>query len=439
MNENAQQKRTRLQDEAVRTLLEKRRVIVAWGTGVGKSRVAVRAADELCARGASRILLLVAETAHKQNWKNEFLDGLGLERARQVCRCITVECYASLEKHRDSHWDLVIADEAHHLRSDLRTGALSTLKTDYFLGLTATLSERGDGDTLISTLRSTFGEFEFLDFSLQEAIDNGILSEPTIYVHVLPLEKITAPQKVVISWGQYRYQKEIECTYDEFTEFIENDVENNPHIKATVTCTAKQGYDLLTKYLDKAKERYEDAKRKLYKAQQSGDPAAVKKYSYLETAAKNEWLQYGSRRKTLVGESKTYFADWLLGRIRDTKYVCFCSSVAQGEALGAQNIISAKRNDNDVVLKEFNEGLRRSIFAVGMIQEGQNLKGIETGVIIQLGGKERVFVQKFGRAMRAKNPVQHIVVMNDTRDVTYYKTAVSGINPKYIHMHKYGT
>lgn len=430
--------RQELQDEAVSTLFSDHRLIVAWGTGVGKSRVAVRVADGLVRRGKHRILLLVQETNHKTNWKNEFVEGLGAERAAEVCRHITVECYASLCKYGNTAWDLIIADEAHHLRSDIRTELLSSLRAEYFLALTATLSERGDGDLLVRTLNDTFGPFRTLDFGLQDAIDGHILAEPEIYVHVLPLDEISAPQKVVISWGEPRWQKEIECSYDEFTEFIEKDRAHNKNIKATVTCTAKQGYDLLTKYLDSAKRTHDDAAHKFAKAQMQGREDAMKKYGWQLTLAKNEWLQYGSRRKSLVGNCKTSFCSWLLSKIGDSKYVCFCTDIEQGKALGGDNIIHSKRNDNASVLEEFNSGKRRSIYAVGMIQEGQNLAGIETGVIVQLSGKERVFIQKFGRAMRSKKPVQHIIVMNDTQDVTYYKTAVQGINPKYIHLIKYG-
>jgi ERCC4-related helicase len=59
-----------------------------------------------------------------------------------------------------------------------------------------------------------------------------------------------------------------------------------------------------------------------------------------------------------------------------------------------------------------------------MIKEGQNLAGIEAGLIVQLGGKEREFVQEFGRALRSRTPEQHLIVFNDTRDVYYYKNAV---------------
>ena len=430
--------RQELQDEAIRTLLENRNLIVAWGTGVGKSRVAVRSAEHIREAGGERILLLVAETAHKANWKNEFLDALGLERARFVCSHVTVECYASLEKYEGTSWDLIIADEAHHLRSDLRTGLLSTLKADYFLALTATLSEKGDGDGLIRTLNATFGLFRTLDFNVQAAIDNGILAEPKIYVHILPLEEISAPQHVVITWGPFKSRREFSCSYEEFVTFIENDRANNTAVKATVSCTAKQGYDLLTKYLNAAKKDYDDASHKYAKAEASGDQAGINKYKWKVQSAKNEWLQYGTRRKALIGESKTAFSSWLLSKMEGKKYVCFCSSIEQGVELGGENIIYAERKDNAAVLDDFNNGSRRSIFAVGMIQEGQNLKGIEAGVIIQLSGKERVFVQKFGRALRSKNPEQHIVVMNDTQDVTYYKTAISGINNDYIHMLRYG-
>ena len=56
-----------------------------------------------------------------------------------------------------------------------------------------------------------------------------------------------------------------------------------------------------------------------------------------------------------------------------------------------------------------------NIFAVGMLQEGQNLVNIEAGIIIQLDGKERSFIQKFGRSLRAEDPVQYIFYYKNTK------------------------
>ena len=119
------------------------------------------------------------------------------------------------------------------------------------------------------------------------------------------------------------------------------------------------------------------------------------------------------------------------------KFVCFCADVDQARQLGGENVIYHQRRDNEKVIKDFNDGRIRSLFAVNMIQEGQNLAGIEAGVILQLGSKERQFIQKFGRALRARYPEQHIVIINKTHDVDFYRNSVEGIDRKYIKMIRY--
>lgn len=431
--------RDQLQAEAVATLLRDRRLIVNWGTGTGKSRVAIQSVVRLLSEGKNRILLLVQETNHKGNWFREFTDCLGEAAGSDVFCSLTVECYASLPKYEGTAWDFIIADEGHHLRSDNRTGVLATMRADYFLLLSATVSDRGDADVMLNTLEMTFGLFRKLDFSLQDSIDNGILSIPKIYVHLLPLERLSEPQVITVEWGNpfARKHHEGSCSFEEY-EYMNANRDRWGTARLHVTCTPKQGYDTLTQFVDAAKRRCDDAQQRLVRAQRGGDPATVKKAAMAATMAKNEWLQFGLRRRNLLGACKTLYAQWLLKQLGNKKYVCFCSDVEHGKILGGDNIIYADRKDNAQVIKAFDEDRIRSIFAIGMIQEGQNLRGIEAGVIVQLGGKERVFIQKFGRAMRSKMPEQHIIVVNDTRDVTYYRNAVANINPQYIRLIRVG-
>lgn len=436
--------RSEMQQRAVGLLLDKHRLIVNWGTGVGKSRVAVDAVDRLSGEGRSRILLLVAESAHKKNWLGEFTSCKGDEKGKELFSLLTVECYASLNKYEGTQWDCIIADEGHHLRSENRTRYLSTLRSDYVLVLSATLSDRRDGDELIRTLIGTFGQFESLHFGVQDAIESGILSEPRIYVHLLPLYKVKARQQVVVEWGKPWLRKEGECEFEDFKQIYENLKERS--VKMTVNCTAKQGYDLLTEWFEQKKKDSDDLLEEI--AGTRGDSRRrelLKQHQYLQ----NEIKQYGLRRKMLLGRSKTSYAKWLIDSyLCKKKFVCFCTDIPQGQALGGENIIHSNRKGNDGVIQAFNDGTIRSLFAVGMIKEGQNLAGIEAGLIVQLGGKERDFVQEFGRAMRARYPEQHLIVFNDTRDVCYYKNAVKagvlpgvaailqsrGIDPKYIHI-----
>jgi superfamily II DNA or RNA helicase len=67
-----------------------------------------------------------------------------------------------------------------------------------------------------------------------------------------------------------------------------------------------------------------------------------------------------------------------------------------------------------------------------MATEGLNLKDIQIGIITQLDGKERLFVQKAGRAMRAEYPVIWVFCYTDTQDTKYLRNVVNNIEEKYI-------
>ncbi len=67
-----------------------------------------------------------------------------------------------------------------------------------------------------------------------------------------------------------------------------------------------------------------------------------------------------------------------------------------------------------------------------MLQEGQNLVDIEVGVIVQLDGQERAFIQKFGRSLRATDPVQFIFYYRGTRDEEYLENVLEGIDKDYV-------
>ena len=130
--------RTEKQNEAIAVLQRDKRLILEWGTGVGKTRVAVHAINNLLlANPAARILLAVQERAHKNNWKKEFMDVLGELRGILVYDSITVDCYASLKNHEGTCWNLFVADEGHHLRGDNKISLLWTICSDSVLFLSA--------------------------------------------------------------------------------------------------------------------------------------------------------------------------------------------------------------------------------------------------------------------------------------------------------------
>lgn len=390
-----------LQEHALELIKHNRRVALQWGTGLGKSRAAIEMANYLTDtyKKPIKILLVVAEVAHKQNWLIEF------RKWNLKSYNITIECYASLKKYRNSHWDLIIFDEAHHLGSDLRMEIIEEFDARHIILLSATLP-----DAIMQGLTEVFGNFKSSKITLKDAIDWKILPKPQVYLIPLELDNTTCNCCITEEWGRADKRVTYKCSYNERWEYMKDRVKY-PNVTLQIQCTQRQKYNYLSEQFEYWKKRFMRTRNEIIK---------------------NKWLQAGSKRKRFLGECKTRPAYELLAKLGDKRFICFCTSIEQVELLGGRNAIHSKRNDSLRVINNFNNKKINNIFAVGMLQEGQNLTDIEVGVIVQLDGQERAFIQKFGRSMRAENPIQYIFYFKDTKDEDYLKNILEGIDNEYI-------
>lgn len=390
-----------IQSKAIEALTNDKRVVLQWATGVGKGYTAVKAIQQL---KPAKVLIVVAETAHKKNWIDEFAKAGGVD---EWATSITIECYASLKNYRDTSWDLIVFDEVHHLGSDIRIDIMGTLKAERVLALSATISDQ----ELLYCLELTFGKFVYSKITIQEAVDNHLLPEPKIYLIPMQLDYMSKDQIIEESWGTNSKRITVECTMQESWKYRKAKKTLYPNMHLIISCSALEKYNYLTDQMDYWMKRY---------------------YATRNEAIKAKALQYGSQRKTLMGETKTSKVFQLLATLRDKRYICFCASIAQAELLGGDNAIHSKKFSNAEVINAFNRGKINNLFAVGMLQEGQNLNNIQAGIIIQLDGKERPFIQKFGRTMRAEDPVQYIFYYKNTQDEKWKNMVLEGIDRTYI-------
>lgn len=394
--------RKNLHQSAVELIIENPRVALLWATGLGKSRAAIEMANYLQDKekdGNIKVLLVVAETAHKSNWDVE------LSKWKFKSNSIKIECYASLSKYRDTWWDLIIFDEAHHLGTDLKIDVLSSMTVDNVILLSATLPER-----TIQAVTRIFGEFIVSKIPLKKAIEWKILPKPRVYLVPLSLDDKHQTCTIIEEWGRKEDRVTYNCSFPDRWTYLKNKYKY-PNATLVIHCTEQQKYNYLSGQFEYWK--------KLFLARR-------------QEFIKNKWLQTGAKRKRFLGELKTDLVRTLLHKIRDKRFICFCTSIEQAEQLGGQNAIHSKRTDSLQIIKDFNRKKINNLFAVGMLQEGQNLTDIEVGIIIQLDGQERAFIQKFGRSLRAEDPIQFIFYYENTRDTEYLKNVLEGIDRKYI-------
>ena len=362
------------------------------------------------------MLIAVAERAHITNWKDEFIKIYG-EESKEILECVTIVCYASLKKYVNTEWSVLILDEAHHINTPIRINALKRIKAKCVIALSATLKR----DT-VNTLEILFGSFIKVKLSLQESIDKNILPEPKIILIPLLLDNRRISEIIEFKRGKSEYAVKVQCNLKDRWQYLRNK-SSYPNLILNMYCTQLEKYNYIN-------EQYE-----YYRNSYLRNPNNVR--------FKNQWLQWGNKRKRFLGELKTKYASSLCYVLKEKnkRFICFCSSINQAEELGKilktkNNIIHSKKQKTQDIINKFNSKELNELYCVSMLVEGQNLNNIEAGVIVQLDGEERVFLQKFGRVMRADSPVQYIFYYKGTRDEEYLNKAIEGIDKKYIKVYE---
>lgn len=402
--------REEIQDGAVKAIQKFHRVSLQWATSVGKSLGAIKMLKAICNEN-SKILLIVAETAHKKNWEEEF-------HKWNFSLPYTVECYASLKNYTDTEWDCIVFDEAHHLQSELRQDIISTILADNIILLSATLHR-----DILESIEAIYGKFFISKITIDTAIKNNILPVPIVYTIPVPLDNTVRTEYFEIKRGKMPKADKYEVDYDDFINNRHQYDRNQYNLYIKVHCTEQEKYYYLEDQIEKEFARFQ--------------------FSGFDERLKYKYLQLCSQRKRFMGEAKTRKAKVLLNKLDEehTRYICFCTSIKQAEELGTNYIHSKMKNPQEVI-DSFNKKEIDSIYAIGMLQEGSNLKDIQAGVIIQLDGVERAFVQKFGRVLRAEEPAQYIfyctVEGRTTQDERYLSRIIKqdengkGLDGEYV-------
>lgn len=327
-------------------------------TGFGKSKLAIDLINHICDRVfrndecPATILILVAKTVHKQTWKNEIKKWGGIKSDY-----ITIECYESLKKYKDSYFDVVIADEMQHL-SEARIDILETIHIhEAFIGLSATI-KRDMRDYFIYSHRA-----EVIKCGLKEAVEDEVLPEPTVYLLPLILDNS------VCKYGTKRFGKEI-------------------------TTTQKGYYDSVSSLIEWYKNKYFNSRNE---------------------RIKNLWLSTAGKRLKWCAEQKEALVLSLLDKFRNYKTLTFCSSIEQSERLGKYNITS-KNKASVKNLEMFNLNKIKHITACNILNEGVNLTNCRIGIFCNLNSSEIVVKQRVGRILRHKSPIIIIPYFKDTRE-----------------------
>ena len=372
-------------------------LLALLSTGIGKTRITIDCINKICDKVFSNendrtdVLIVVDKKVHIQNWKDEFKKWGGV-RTDNVVFC----CYASLHKYAGSCWDVVVLDECHHVGSETRLNALSTINIAYnLIGLSATVPRE---------LRAWFKRkyrTTIVSCTTQDAVNSGILPDPIIYLmplvldnqHVTELYEINKKDSSEPVLGQYKDLWVLK--------------RRGKH--ALIRCTKRQ-------YLNEL-----DGLVQFYKKKAMGG----------STIMKNLWLRACGDRLTYLANAKNRQVQEILTKLKNYRTITFCTNIEQSEKLG-KNCIHSRNKSAQETSNTFNAGKIKHITACHMLNEGVNLTNCKYGIFANINASETIQIQRVGRSLRHKEPVLIIPFFRNTREEELVRKWMENYNKNLI-------
>lgn len=392
--------REEIYNQCVHEISQTNCLLLEAATGIGKTRISIDLTNYLIGskwyqdRKQINILILVAKIVHKSTWKDEISKWGGIHHPTAEIN-ICMECYESLKNHCHEHWDIILADEVHHIASTVRLDFVKTMSFGYFLGLSATIPQK------LKQLFQYRYHAQIVSCDIIEAIDSEVLPEPTILLFPLEIEntrmsetiEINSKVKGPIFYGEYRDKGK--C------------MREKRH--AILKCTQRQKLFELDKLVEWSKKKVTDG----------------------NTGMRQTWLRICGERLEFLADCKLQWVKLILHHLQHERTITFCKTIAQTEKLG-KNCIHSKNKEASSIYESFNRKQIDHITAVNTLNENANLVDCKYAIFCNISSSDIVIPQRLGRAMRHKSPVIVIPYYKGTREEEVITKMLEGFNKDFI-------
>lgn len=394
--------REQIYQECVEKIAKTNCLLMEVATGTGKTLLSIRLANHLLntyygnyqAAPVINILILVAKRVHKQTWKEELEKWGGINHPTAKIN-IRMECYESMHKC-GGYWDIVLADETHHIASEARLELLKAIKFGYFIGLSATIPKK------LKQLFKYRYRAEIVSCDIIEAIEDDILPEPTILLYPLMLDNRQSTE----TW-ELNPKARGPIVYGELKDIWKI---KKQKVHAFISMTQKQKCMEYDKLIEWEKKKYMLTRRE---------------------PLKQSWLFHAGKRLEFLADIKLPIIKDILRKLSHQRTITFCKSIPQAEEV-SKNCIHSKNADSDQIYKDFNTKKINHISAVNILNENANLVDCQYGIFCNFSSSEISVCQRLGRLLRHKEPVIILPYYAGTREEELVKNYIEGFNKDKI-------
>lgn len=360
--------KTKIQKEALKKILPLHNAGVEISMGVGKTLLGLKHMHELSKfmDKSKRFLVVAPKVSIFDSWKSDATK----HKMGHLLDIIDFTTYLSLDK-QGYNYEAIYLDECHSLKYNHEfylTAAQNQGST--IIGLTGTYPRYRTGEK--GEMCNKFCP-KVYEYKTDEAIDDKILNDYRIYVHMIDL----SDRKVIPIKGKNG---------------------------ATWYVSERQNYDYWTD-----------------------------KIHSTSTGQGLQMLRILRMKSMMTYPSKEVYVEQLLAR-RKTKTILFANTQDQADRLAPHSYHSnnPKSAEN---LEKFKSGEIELLSAVEQLSEGVNIPELKSGIIMHAYSNNRKASQKLGRLLRL-NPDDtsgiHILCFRDTVDEMWVKSAIEHFDQEKV-------
>lgn len=380
------------------------RGIVEMATGTGKTAVGLYAIQKLCKDNRKlNVIVTCHSRAILEQWKRECTEKLGIRGSSGYEVAIDTkfvriefETIQKIIRSEEKHADLLIIDEVHHaIKGPEFREVFRKVKSNYFLGLSASMEE-GNVFQILKALDTSI----VFRYGLKEAINDGVLPEFDWFVHPVHLSpeeieefrnltkdilaKLEMVKKDQKSW-EFLKELELQITDEEDLEL----------------------YDLINA-IEKARYRKMEV------------PESLKALAL--SIIRRRWLIHRSlpRIEDAILLAKEYY-DQGKKIIIFTMDIDTCNYI-QEKLSGFSNIfvVHSKLRNPYEHIKRFKECKSGILIGAKMLEEGIDIPDAEVGINVAASKTRLQLIQRLGRILRKnknKKPIFHHFVAIPTKEI----------------------
>lgn len=318
----------------------------------------------------------------KTNWESELATTLSISR-RTPTSFIVIATYASFVKNKFQNAlvelpsdTILIADEAHNIGSPNISRLLSNITLDKRIGLSATPKRNYDeiGSDAMSNFFNDKPPFTY-NFSMERAIDEGILCKYYYYPHIVQL------------------------TNEELQEYIE--ISKKLARFFNIKTGDFDGNDIAEMLLLKRKRILHKAENKLEKTisilKNKVEIGGSLKYSFI-------YVPEGS----VTEESEDGLSDDESIKIINQ----YTREIGKIDNKIRVNQFISGMSDRNQILHQFKSGKINVLASMKCLDEGVDIPRAEFAIFCSSTGNPRQFIQRRGRILR-KHPEKDIAIIHD--------------------------